>query len=128
MAQWRGYPILDDAHPDRPWWRLKSAIWTRSDDLTAPPETPLDPDDAEADLLALDTATPLADPKARPGQVWLWRTGNERSHRLVTSVEIFDGQRRPRFSVPVGPVGPGDWPPADAVALVWGPGSPWEPM
>jgi hypothetical protein len=122
---WRDYPMSDDAHNTRPWWRLIRSRWTRSDGEVAGEEVSTDPAEAESDLTRLDGATPLAAPDPKVGQVWLWKTGRDAEERFVCAVFLRDGARTAQFAGTVGSASK-EWPPRAAIACVCGPGSPWE--
>lgn len=81
MPEFHGYPQHEDAHPERPWWRMRGMFWVRSGGHNVPAIKPwrgivdgLPKERPSADVLADMDATdrehPLPAPPPMCGQVW----------------------------------------------------------
>jgi hypothetical protein len=130
VKTWYGYPIAEDAHPERPWWTRIVTIeystfppqpaawfWRRTDGLSS--------EDLDA-IGYLDATNPRPAPPPLCGQVWRWEPGYFilMSYVRPDGTWCYAGQLN--LVQPGANAGGQTWPPPGAV-LVYGPGAPWAP-
>lgn len=78
MNLFHGYPLDDDQHPTRPWWRKDGSWWTRIDGaqtVVSADDQDFPDYDPEATMARFDKANPLPPPPLLPGQVRLHPNG-----------------------------------------------------
>lgn len=121
--EWHGYPIPDDASPDRPWWRSYNGHWNRSDGGTA---------GRSARTEALDIRRPMPCPPPLCGQVWRKELPHGVVQTLlitaVVSVPPKDPTDADSIVIHAGTSHGVDWEWLSTGQLVAGPGAPWAPM
>lgn len=129
MKTWHGYPIPDDADPDRPWWRRVGAsgigiyyfdlayvradgktIWYKRDRGYRGDDSPCFSRPVGA-MACVDTEEPMERPPVLVGQVWAAMVGQ------------VDGPDRMGFTLVDDP----SFEPYSHAVLVWGPFAPWGP-